>query len=136
MNKLEALKKAFEAQGMPEMLSRLAHSSWCSSQMGTAYQPSREQLDSLYTEHVASVPQGSSLGNSAKAEGYMKLWHSLTAEMGAKVFPFEDWIRTNPESPRWAEWIEEGIMIENIYRSNPEKWLMDFRAKLSNSERN
>jgi hypothetical protein len=136
MNKLEALKKAFEAQGMSSMLPRLAHSSWCTTQIGSAYEPSKEHLDELYTSHVAPASQTGAPGNSAKAEGYMKLWYSLTAELGEKVFPFEDWIKVNPESPRWAEWIEEAIMIENIYRSNPEKWLMDFRSKLSNSEKN
>jgi hypothetical protein len=136
MNKLEALKKAFGAQGMTDMLPRLAHSAWCTAQMGSTYQPSTEQLDKLYAEYVASVPESNAMTNPVKAEGYMKLWYSLTAELGEKVFPFEDWIKSNPESPRWAEWIEESIMTENIYRTNPEKWLMDFRAKLSGGEKN
>ena len=129
MNKLEALKKAFEAQKMSDMLPKLAHNSWCATQMGNSYQPTAEQLDDLYVTLVSHTT-GSTPGDRSKAEGYMKLWYSLT-EIGAQVFPYEDWIKTNPESERWAEWIEEAIMIENIYRSNPEKWLTDFRTKLS-----
>jgi hypothetical protein len=129
MNKLEALKKAFEAQKMSDMLPKLAHNSWCATQMGNSYQPSAEQLDDMYVTLV-SHGTSSAPGDKSKAEGYMKLWYSLT-EMGTQVFPYEDWLKTNPESERWAEWIEEAIMIENIYRSNPEKWLTDFRTKLS-----
>ena len=129
MNKLEALKKAFEAQKMGDMLPKLAHNSWCVTQLGNSYQPAAEQLDSLYVTFV-SHKANSTPGDKRTAEGYMKLWYSL-AEIGSKVFPYEDWLKTNPESERWAEWIEEAIMIENIYRSNPEKWLTDFRTKLS-----
>jgi hypothetical protein len=145
MSKLETLKKAFQDQGMIEMLPRLAYNSWCALELGRSYYPSIDMLDDLYTGFVSGVLANLGSGKTPvyleqdeigvgpekrfTAEGYMKLWYSLT-ELGSQTYPYDEWVKENSESEKWAEWIEEAILKENAYKLNPEKWLVEFRESL------
>ena len=139
--KLKQLKEAFKNNKVS--LEKLAYHSWCANKLGKLFKPTISQLDDLYTGFVSGslVNLGSGkipeyldgLGPEIRYsnEGYTKLFYSL-CELGTLEFTFEDWQLENPESEDWAIYIEDAIKLETIYNSNPEKWLIEFRLKISN----
>ena len=124
-------------------LSKLAYYSWCINQLGETYTVTVEQLDDLYCGFVSGVlynlgsgktPEymqevGPSQEERFSPNLYKNLWNSLI-EIGTHIYPYDRWVEENPESEKWADYIESGLLKENEFNSDPEKWLISFRKKL------
>ena len=143
---MESLKLIKEAMGeRAEDLPRFVHFSWCIKELGKSYKIKSDELDDLYTGLVSGVignlgsgkdpefvKELSSLQENDRFsnESYLKLFYCMV-EYGRYLHPFDEWIKTNPESDTWVDYVTEASEIESIYEKDPEKWLAEFRIEIS-----
>ena len=143
MSKLQKLKDTLIKKDSIENLPLLAHCCYCILELGNSYKPTVEQLDDLYAGLVSGIVFNLGSGKVPEVledfgpedkhseDCYRNLWFCLTMELGFSVYPSEQWFEDHPESDEWADLIERGLALEIEYFSDPEKWLIAFRQKIS-----
>lgn len=142
MTNLEMLKQTMGDQS--DQLPQFVHFSWCITQLGKGYTVPVDMVDDLYTALV-SGPIGDDIdpeklnafGGLFPTEeekfsdiSYMKFFHCL-AEMGTQIFPLETWLKDNPESELWADYVAEGSEVVVQFEGDKEKWIKEFKEKMS-----
>ena len=128
-----------------KLFDSLVYYSFLAISLGNAIFPTVEQLDDLYTGLVSGVLGNLGRGKTPEIidelstvnaedrhtiDSYMKLYYSLTMDYGSHAISREEFFGKNPESDNWVIWVESAFEQEEIYRSNPEKWLLNLRNKI------
>ena len=144
MENLEALQLLKEQFTDPTELPGFVHFSWCIKELGKSYKINPNDMDDLYTGLVSGVignlgsgkdPQFieelSSLKENERftMDNYMKLFYCMV-EYGRYLNPLEEWLKDNPESGKWMEYVVEATELSEEYQKDPEKWLIGFRSNM------
>tara|TARA_R110000772_G_C13310268_1_gene440118 strand:- start:33325 stop:33771 length:447 start_codon:yes stop_codon:yes gene_type:complete len=139
MSKLEILKKTCEDNGLP--LSYLAHKSFLTTELCKSFHPTVDMLDDLYCALVGGVICNIGKGRTPMymegigptpeerhtMERYEMLRNEITYMLGEHAYPYEKWLKKNPESDKWVELIELANKDDEAFKDNPEKWLLELR---------
>lgn len=142
MTNLEMLKESMGDQ--LDQLPQFVHFSWCITQLGGGYTVPVGMVEDLYTALVSGPTDDAIDPDKLNAFGglfpteeekfsdiaYMKFFHCLV-EMGTKIFPFEEWVKNNPENEAWADYVTVGSEVVVGFEEDREKWIKDFKEKMS-----
>ena len=131
--------------GDPEEFNRFVHFSWCIKELGVSYKINPNDMDDIYTGLVSGVIGNLGSGKTPEfieelssmkederfsKESYMKLFYCMV-EYGRHLNPYEEWVVKNPESDEWINYILEATELSSSYEEDPEKWLLEFRHKMT-----
>lgn len=127
-----------------DQLPQFVHFSWCITKLGEAFTVPVEMVDDLYTAIVSGPQEGKESSDELNAFGgpypteeekfsdlaYLKFFHALVG-IGVSVFPFEQWIKDNPESEAWADFVSDGSDVVIQYEEDRDKWISQFKEKMA-----
>ena len=139
MNKLEKIKEECDRNSID--LSRMVWISYLTVELGKSYKPTIDQLDDLYSVLVGGVLSNLGRGKIPEymegigpkeeerntLDSWRKLRNTLIYDFGGLCYPYEKWIKENPESEGWVDLIGLSMEMEEEFERDPNKWAVDLR---------